>query len=69
MSNSCLIASNNCLIASNTCHIASDSNLVACKKSVAEQFKKFAGNDCLKTHTNFDETFAESFSDIVVKTQ
>ena len=65
VSKSCLIASNSCLIASNSCLMTSDSNLVACKKSFAEQFKESAGNDCLKTHTNFDQTFAEVFSDIV----
>ena len=46
-----------------------DSNLVDCQKSFPAQFIKSSENDCLKTHTNFDEAIAEAFSNIVVKTQ
>ena len=66
---------------SNSCLIASDSNPKACKKSsddsdivdynksFSAQFLKSSENDCLKTHTNFDEAFAEAFPNIVVKRQ
>ena len=64
---------------SNSCLIASDSNPKACKKSSDDsdivdynksfpaQFLESSGNDCLKTHTNFVEAFAEAFPNIVVK--
>ena len=51
--------SNNYLIASNTYLKASDSTPVACKKSFGAQFIESAGNDCLKTQTDFDEVFSK----------
>ena len=67
VSNSCLIASDSNLIA---CKKSSDdSNLVDCQKSFSAQFIKSSENDCLKTHINFDEAFAEAFPNIVVERQ
>ena len=48
-------------------HIDSHRILIACKKSFAAHFLESSENDCLKTRTDFDETFVEAFPNIVVK--
>ena len=42
---------------------------LAYNKSFAVQFMESSGNDCLKTHIDFDKAFAEAFPNIVVKRQ
>ena len=48
-------------------HNDSHRTLIACKKSFAGHFLESSENDCLKTRTDFDETFVEAFPNIVVK--
>ena len=48
-------------------HNESHRTLIACKKPFAAHFLESSENDCLKTRTDFDETFVEAFPNIVVK--
>ena len=48
-------------------HNDSHRTLIDCKKSFAAHFLESSENDCLKTRTDFDETFVEAFPNIVVK--
>ena len=48
-------------------HNDSHRTLIACKKSFAAHFLESSENDCLKTRTDFDETFVEAFPTLLSK--